>query len=65
MITAQGRYNANLEECSLTDETLDLLSRNHQFESHKPQSHCRLTWLLILRPVGLVEARVSWSEHLY
>jgi hypothetical protein len=35
MITAQAqdRYNVNLY--SLTDETLDLLSRNHQFESHK------------------------------
>ena len=65
MITAQAqdRYNVNLY--SLTDKTLDLLSRNHQFESHKPQSHCRLTWLLILRPVGLVEVRTSWSEHSY
>jgi len=35
MITAQAqdRYNVNLY--SLTDKTLDLLSRNHQFESHK------------------------------
>jgi hypothetical protein len=29
----------NSEGCSSTDQVLNLLSRDHQFESHKPQGH--------------------------
>jgi hypothetical protein len=33
----------NPVECRLTGQVLSLLSKGHQFESHKPQSHLRLT----------------------
>jgi hypothetical protein len=33
------KYADNYEGCSLTDQVLDLLSRDHQFESHKPQDY--------------------------
>jgi hypothetical protein len=55
--------NKNIERCNLTGQILDLLSRGHQFESHKPQGHLRLTWSLTSRPVGLVEMHTSWPGH--
>jgi hypothetical protein len=29
----------NSEKCNLTGQTLNLFSRDYQFESHKPQNH--------------------------
>jgi hypothetical protein len=44
-------------------QVLGLLSKGHQFESHKPQSYWRLTWSLTSGPVGLVEVPASWPEQ--
>jgi hypothetical protein len=33
------KHADNSVGCSLTDQVLDLLSRDHQFESHKPQDY--------------------------
>jgi len=55
-------YKHNISS-SLIGQTLGLFSRNHQFESHKSQSHWKLTWSLTSGPVGLVEMRVSWCGH--
>jgi hypothetical protein len=30
---------SNNEDCNLTDQVLSLLSKSHQFDSHKPHSH--------------------------
>jgi len=49
--------------CSSTVQILNLLSKDHQFESHKPQGHRKLTWSLTPVPVGLVEVCASWSGH--
>jgi hypothetical protein len=59
----QNSTHFNLEGCNSTGQALDLLSRDHQFESHKPQGHWRFTWWLILGSVRLIEVRTSWSEH--
>jgi len=53
----------NYDGSSSTGQVLDLLSRDHQFESYKSQGHWRLTWSLISRPVRLVEVRASWPGH--
>ena len=52
----------NFEGCSSTGQILDLLPRDHQFESHKPQGLWKLIWLLILGSVGLVEMHTSWAD---
>jgi hypothetical protein len=59
----QELQSFNPEGCGSTGQALGLLPRDHQFESHKPQDHWRLTWLLTSRSVGLVEVRASWPEH--
>jgi len=53
----------NPERCSSTGQTLSLLIRGHQFESHKPQGHWRLTWVLTSGLVGLIEVLASWFGH--
>ena len=68
--TSASVYNATLssnnklivtnpKRYSSTGHVLSLLPRGHQFESHKPQGHGRLTWLLTSGPVRLVEVRAS------
>jgi len=59
----QNSTDFNLEGCNSIGQTLDLLFRDHQFESHKPQGYWRFTWWLTLGPVRLIEVRTSWSEH--
>jgi hypothetical protein len=49
-----------IEGCNSTGQVLDLLSRYHQFESHKPQDHWRLTWSLISVSMKLVEMQTSY-----
>jgi hypothetical protein len=41
----------NFEGCSLIDKILGLLSRDYQFESHKPQGHWKLAWSLTSGPI--------------
>jgi hypothetical protein len=50
---------SNTEGYNLTGQVLILFSRGHWFESHKPQSHWRLTWSLTSGPMKLVEVHVS------
>jgi hypothetical protein len=38
---------------------MNLFLISHQFKSHKPKSHWRLTWSLTLGSVELVEVRVN------
>jgi hypothetical protein len=59
----KNRLNLNHEGCSSTGQTLGLLPRGHQFESHKPQDYWRLTWSLTSGSVGLVEVRTSWPRY--
>ena len=40
-----------------------IMNRGRQFESHKFQTHWRLTWSLTSGPVGLVDMYVSWHDH--
>ena len=40
-------------------KTLSLLSRGHQFVSHKSQGCWKLTWSLTSELVGLVEVRAN------
>ena len=35
--------------CNSTNHVLDLLLRSHQFKSHKPQGHWKLTWFVNFR----------------
>jgi len=44
---------------TVTGQVLDLLFRGYQFESHKPQSHWKFTWLLTSGLVRLIEVRAS------
>jgi len=53
----------NIEGCSSTGQALSLLPRDHQFESHEPQGHLRLTWSLTSRPVLLIEVRINWPGN--
>ena len=55
----------NLEGWSSTSQTLSLLPKCHQFESHKSQGHWRLTWSLTSGLVRLVEVRASRPKHLH
>ena len=52
-----------LEECNLIGQVSGLLFKNHQFEFYKSQGHWKLTQLLTLELVRLVDVRVSWPEH--
>jgi len=49
----------------IISQILNLLSRNHQFESHKPHGHWRFTWSLTSGPVsrgeGIYKAEVGCS----
>jgi mRNA-degrading endonuclease YafQ of YafQ-DinJ toxin-antitoxin module len=45
--------------CRSIGQVLSLITRDHQFESHKLQGHWRLIWSLILGLVRLVEVCVS------
>jgi hypothetical protein len=40
----------NSKEYNLNGQILTLLSRNHQFKSHKSQGHWKFTWLLTSGP---------------
>ena len=46
-INQENRCN-NCDGCSLTSQTLNLLSGGHQFECHKFEGHYSLTWSLTL-----------------
>jgi len=52
-----NRYNS--KECSLTGHIMGLLSRDHQFESRKPQGYCKFTWSLTSELMRLIEVRAS------
>jgi len=44
-------------------QTLSLLPKNYQFKSYKFQGYWKLTWLLTLGSVRLVDVHVNWHEH--
>jgi hypothetical protein len=46
-INQENRCNT-CDGCSLTSQTLSLLSGNHQFECYKSEGHCSFTWSLTL-----------------
>jgi len=55
----------NPERCNSISLIIDLSSRDHQFEFHKPYDHYRLIWSLTSGLVGLVEVRASLPGHPY
>jgi len=53
----------NFSRGNLIGQILNLLFRDHQFESHKSHGHWRLTYSLTSGPVRLVEIRTYWPGH--
>jgi hypothetical protein len=52
-----NKYNS--EGCSLTGQIISLLSRDHQFESRKPQGYWKFAWSLTSELMRLIEVRAS------
>jgi hypothetical protein len=52
-------FDPNPERYGLIDQDLGLFFKCHQFESHKSQSHWKLTWSLTSVSVRLIEVHVN------
>jgi hypothetical protein len=70
--TGSDIYVNNKKSTKLLKGLYDLLSRNQQFESHKPQGHRRVIWSLTSGPVELLKTyivvnfktnRISWGTR--